>query len=68
LKNYDLDAVPIVITKNQEPIVKVVNQILAAKKKDPNTDTSTLEKQIDVLVYTLYSLTPEEIEIVEEKK
>jgi len=26
------------------------NQILAAKKKDPNADTSSLEKQIDEMV------------------
>lgn len=47
------------------------NQILAAKKKDPNADTSALEKQIDEMVYALYGLTPakgsfrEEIAILE---
>ena len=44
-----------------------IARILAAKKKDPNADTSALEKQIDQLVYTLYGLTPEEIAIVEGK-
>lgn len=44
---------------------KIVNQILAAKKNDPNADTSALEKQIDEMVYALYDLTPEEIAIVE---
>ncbi len=68
LKNYDLDAIPIVITKNQEHRVKLVDQILAAKKKDPKADTSALEKQIDEMVYALYGLTPEEIAIVEGKK
>jgi hypothetical protein len=67
LKNYDLDAIPIVITKNQEPVVKVVNQILAAKQKDPTADTSTLERQIDEMVYKLYDLIPDEIAIVEGK-
>jgi len=37
------------------------------KKKDPNADTSALEKQIDEMVYALYGLTPEEIAIVEGK-
>lgn len=32
--------------------------------KDPNADTSTLEKQIDEMVYAFYGLTPEEIAIV----
>ncbi|MBI4848028.1 MAG: hypothetical protein HY808_05545 [Nitrospirae bacterium] len=47
--------------------ISSVAQILAAKKKDPNTDTSALEKQIDEMVYALYGLTPEEIAIVEGK-
>jgi hypothetical protein len=34
------------------------------KKKDP-ADTSALEKQIDEMVYALYGLMPEEIEIIE---
>jgi len=43
----------------------LVDKILTSKQKDPNVDTSALEKQIDQMVYKLYSLTPEEIEIVE---
>jgi hypothetical protein len=53
------------------------HQILAAKQQPPSTpfdrgelkdsDTSALEKQIDEMVYALYCLTPEEIEIVEGK-
>ena len=43
----------------------MITQILTAKEKDPNADTSTLEKQIDEMVYALYGLTPEEIAIVE---
>ena len=33
----------------------------------PTADTSALERQIDEMVYELYELTPEEIEIVEGK-
>jgi hypothetical protein len=40
-------------------------QILAAKQKDPNADTSALERQIDQMVYNLYGLTEDEIKIVE---
>ncbi len=40
-------------------------QILLAKKSEPNADTSSLEKEIDQLVYELYGLTAEEIKIVE---
>ena len=50
------------------PFITLVDQILAAKKKDPNADTSVLERQIDEMVYELYGLTPDEIAIVEGKK
>jgi len=42
-----------------------VTQILAAKKDNPDADTAALEKEIDRLVYELYGLTDEEIQIVE---
>ena len=43
----------------------LVDQILAAKQKDPQTDTSALESQIDVMIYKLYGLTYEEVKIIE---
>jgi len=49
----------------QEPIIKLVNQILVAKSENPKADTSALEREIDQLVYALYELTPDEIVIVE---
>jgi hypothetical protein len=48
-------------------IFRPVDQILAAKKEDFNTDISTLEKQIYQMVYNLYGLTEEEINIVERR-
>jgi hypothetical protein len=45
--------------------VKLVERILAAKRKNPAADTSALEREIDEAVYALYGLTPEEINIVE---
>lgn len=60
--------IPDVPPDRQAPIVAMVDQILIAKKKDPNADTSALEHQIDKLVYDLYGLTPEEIEVVEGKR
>lgn len=49
----------------QKPFIEIVDKILSAKKSDPKTDTSNLEKQIDELVYKLYDLTEEEIRIIE---
>lgn len=36
-------------------------------EQDPKANTSAQEGEIDKLVYTLYSLTPEEIKIIEGK-
>ena len=41
------------------------DQILTAKAENPEADTSELESEIDQLVYELYGLSEEEIEIVE---
>ena len=49
-----------------EEISALVSQILTVKRDDPNADVSELENEIDRVVYSLYNLTPEEIEIVEE--
>jgi hypothetical protein len=43
----------------------LVNHILAAKQRDAKADVSALEQEVDQLVYALYGLTPEEIQIVE---
>ena len=51
--------------KTHDALITLVDRILAAKKADPGTDTSALEGAIDQLVYQLYGLTPEEINIVE---
>jgi type I restriction-modification system DNA methylase subunit len=57
------------ITSTNRPLVEsieaIVERILTAKKKGPNTDTSALESEIDCLVYKLFDLTPDEIEILE---
>ena len=41
----------------QNSIVKIVNEIIALKKSNPNHDTSSLERQIDTVVYDIYGLT-----------
>ena len=60
--------IPIIKPEEEQPFITLVDQILTAKQKDPNADTSALESQIDKMVYELYDLTPEEIAIVEEEK
>ncbi len=48
-------------------IANLVEQILETKKQDPTSDTSTLEAEIDQLVYEIYGLSEEEIGIVKGK-
>lgn len=55
-------------SEQQEKIVKLVEQVLVAKKKNPQADTSKEESAIDELVYQLYGLTEEEVKIVEGKE
>ncbi len=63
-----LNQIPIkkISVNEQKPFIELINQILAAKKQNPAADTSALEKEIDQLVYQLYGLTEEEIQIVEQ--
>ncbi|BAZ84101.1 DUF7149 domain-containing protein [Dolichospermum compactum] len=66
-KKYKIEMLPIKETTETEELLleKMVNQILTAKKLDPKADTTTLETEIDQLVYQLYELTTEEIKIIE---
>ena len=59
-------------------MVQLVNQMLKLNKQlDVNNDSQTqtilerrlkaIDKQIDFLVYSLYDLTPEQIDIVEKR-
>ncbi|MBI2628191.1 MAG: N-6 DNA methylase [Candidatus Niyogibacteria bacterium] len=61
--------------KSQKPFIDLVNKILAITKDSDYLENSTkqakvrdYEKQIDQLVYKLYTLTPEDIKIVEKSQ
>ena len=58
--------IPDVLPEQQAPIVELVDQILDAKRTDPDADVSELENEIDEIVYLLYDLIPEEIATVAE--
>jgi tRNA1(Val) A37 N6-methylase TrmN6 len=63
----DLRQFPIkeISIEEQEPFIKIVDQILDLKKENPSHDTTALEDEIDKMVYALYGLTEEEVKIVE---
>lgn len=59
--------IPAATPAQQKPIIALVDKILAAKKANPQADTSKEEAEIDRLVYQLYGLSEDEIKIVEGK-
>ena len=49
-------------------IINLVNQVLVLKKANPSADTSSVEREIDLIVYRLYGLTAEEASAIDNKK
>ena len=63
--------IPPITEENQHLAAQIeerVDKIIAAKRSNPDADTTELEYEIDQIVYSLYNLTPSEIAIVEEKE
>ena len=67
LKASTIEALPIAIgtKEQQDEIALKVESILIVKAKNKQLDVSSIEKEIDRLVYSLYELSEEEIKIVE---
>lgn len=65
LENVKQLPIPTATPAQQQPIIALVNKILAAKKANPQADTSAWEREIDGLVYELYGLTEDEVKVVE---
>ena len=61
-KKFVVERIPIpkIAAEEQNPLLKLVDEILDAKAADPDADTSELEEDIDWLVYDLYGLSDEE--------
>ncbi len=66
LKAATISALPFKIAKNTQEIAGIVDKILIEKSKNHDTDVSSLESEIDRLVYQIYGLTEEEIKIIEQ--
>ncbi len=69
VNGYEVDSLPLkgLSIAQQQPIIDLVDEILAAKKANPQADTTEQERKIDKLVYQLYGLTEQEIQIIEGK-
>ena len=66
IKGFQLKELPIPIVNlnTQDKVINFVNKIITAKKNE--IETSSLEKSLDSLIYSLYNLTEEEIKTIEE--
>lgn len=58
-------AMPIPNENIQNDIADIVVKILASKRKMQTANTAALEKKIDLIVYKIYGLTEDEINVVE---
>ena len=56
---------PNISAEQKNDIYSLTLQILEKKKANPQADTTSLESQIDFLVYHLYGLTYDEVLIVD---
>ncbi len=65
IKPEQLRKIPLPNSLTEQSLVLLVDKILSIKHINPNADTSALEREIDRLVYGLYGLTEEEVEVVE---
>ena len=66
---YELEQLPIpnATSEQQQPIIEIIDQIIQKKQSNPTADITSLEREIDRLVYILYNLTNEEIAVIEGK-
>jgi len=65
---YDVNnfPLPLILTKETDDILKqIALEIIEKKRVNVNSDTFEQEKNIDRIIYSLYDLTTEEIEIIE---
>lgn len=62
---YEQLPMPEATHSQQQLIIDLVDSVLAKKKQNPQADTSVEENAIDKLVYQLYGLTEEEINLLE---
>ena len=60
-------SIPNLCNKQTSDIENIVDQIISVKCKNPEAETSSLEAEIDQIVYDLYGLTEEEVRIIENK-
>lgn len=66
IKPEQLRKIPIINGEiNQKPFISIVDKLMSAKSDDTKANTSSRERQLDIMVYHLYNLTYEEAKIID---
>ena len=67
VNSYEINNLPIIeASKDKEKkIIDLVTKIISAKEKNQSADTSSMENEIDKLIYSLYKLDQSEIDVIE---
>ena len=68
VNGYEVEQFPLPVAQenDKQRLIHLVEQIHNKKEINPYADTNDIEKQIDDLVYILYGLTSNEIELIEQ--
>lgn len=53
--------------EEQKPFISLVNEILSLKSQNPDANTSSIEKEIEQMIYKIYELDEDEISLIENK-
>ncbi len=66
-KKYKIELLPIKVVSSEveNQLERLVNKIIDKKSENPSSDTSSIEDEIDTIVYSLYNLTADEISVIE---
>ena len=65
VNGYEIDNLPFCFSKYDDELIELAKSILIKKSVNILTDTSELERNIDERIYEIFSLTEEEIKIIE---
>jgi len=67
VNGYEVDNLPIIVAKDvlRDKVTDLANKLLALKRRSPAADTTHLDREIDQLVYRIYSLTEAHIAVIE---